>query len=205
MAWCGGLALVAAALGVRASEPQLSLHAAVLSFAMAGASGALMWAADVWFTSGPWPPLTTAHVATIVVAAACLVIPPPASVTAPGVLPPSLLAIVSRFILAVVLVVGSGGITVWWLGPLVAGEPIDAGVLATMRTAVLAGSALVVASFSRITQCVEFGWLVYPVLVAGGLKLVADDFRHSTPATLFAALAVYGVALILAPRIAQRS
>ena len=202
VAWCGGLALLAAALGARTSEPQLSLHAAVLSLAMAGASGIFTWAADVWFTIGPWAPITTAHVATIVVAAACLAIPPPVSAT--RVVPPRL-AIVSRVILAVVLVVGSGGITLWWLGPLVAGEPVDAGVLATMRSAVLAGSALVVAALSRIKPCVEFGWLVYPVLLAGGLKLVADDFRHSTPATLFAALTVYGAALILAPRIARRS
>jgi hypothetical protein len=202
VAWCGGIALLAAALGARTSEPQLSLHAAVLSLAMAGTSGIFTWAADVWFTIGPWAPITTAHVATIVVAAACLAIPPPVSAT--RVVPP-LLAIVSRVILAVVLVVGSGGITLWWLGPLVAGEPVDAGVLATMRSAVLAGSALVVAALSRIKPCVEFGWLVYPVLLAGGLKLVADDFRHSTPATLFAALTVYGAALILAPRIARRS
>ena len=202
VAWCGGIALLAAALGARTSEPQLSLHAAVLSLAMAGASGIFTWALDVWFTIGPWASITTAHVATIVVAAACLAIPPPVSAT--RVVPP-LLAIVSRVILAVVLVVGSGGITLWWLGPLVAGEPVDAGVLATMRSAVLAGSALVVAALSRIKPCVEFGWLVYPVLLAGGLKLVADDFRHSTPATLFAALTVYGAALILAPRIARRS
>ena len=93
---------------------------------------------------------------------------------------------------------------VWWLGPLVAGEPVDAGVLASMTTIVLAASAVAVAAVSRITSCVEFRWLVYPVLVAGGLKLVVDDFRRSTPATLFAALAVYGVALILAPRLLRR-
>ena len=61
VAWCGALAVVAAALGVRASEPQFSLHAAVLGFAMAAASGTLVWAADVWFTTGPWRPLTAAH------------------------------------------------------------------------------------------------------------------------------------------------
>ena len=70
-----------------------------------------------------------------------------------------------------------------------------------MTTVVLAVSAVVVAAFWRTTPCVEFRWLVYPVLVAGGLKLVVDDFMHSTPATLFVALAVYGVALILAPRL----
>jgi hypothetical protein len=201
VAWFGGLALVAAVLGRRTSEPQLSLHAAVLTLAMAGASGTLWWAASIWFTTGPWGPLIAAHVAAIVVAAMCLIIPP---ANGPGAAPP-LLPLVSRFILALVLVVGSGGILVWGLAPIVAGDPVDAGVLASMRTAVLAGSALVVASLARIKPCIEFGWLVYPVLAAGGLKLVADDFRYSTPATLCAALAMYGVALILAPRIARRS
>jgi hypothetical protein len=93
----------------------------------------------------------------------------------------------------------------WSLAPLVAGEPVDAGVFASMTTVVLAGSAVAVAAVFRITGWVEFRWLVYPVLVAGGLKLIADDFRHSMPSTLFGALAVYGVALILAPRILRRS
>jgi hypothetical protein len=158
----------------------------------------------VWFGSGQWLPLTAAHVATVVVAAVCLAIPPEKSVTAAGT-PPPLLASISRFMLAAVLMVGSGGITIWSLAPLVAGEPVDAGVFASMTTVVLAGSAVAVAAVFRITGWVEFRWLVYPVLVAGGLKLIADDFRHSTPSTLFGALAVYGVALILAPRILRRS
>jgi hypothetical protein len=140
----------------------------------------------------------------VVVAAACLAMPPKVPQTAPAGGPP-LLASMARFILGVVLVVASGGITVWWLGPLVAGEPLDAGILASMTTVVLAASAVAIAALARITPCAEFRWLVYPVLVAGGLKLIADDFWHSTPATLFAALAVYGLALILAPRLLRRS
>jgi hypothetical protein len=204
VAWFGGLALAAAAFGWRVAEPQLSMHAAILGFAMAWVSGTLAWAAGVWFTRGPWVPLTAAHVATVVVAAACLAVPPRTSeTTAAGVQP---LAVgIARFMLVVVLVAGIGGIVVWWLGPLVAGEPLDAGILASMTTIVLAASAVAVAACSRLTPCAEFRWLVYPVLVAGGLKLVADDFRHSSPATLFAALAVYGVALIIAPRILRRS
>ena len=205
VAWYGGLAVVAAVLGWRETEPQWSLQAAVVGFAMAIASGMLVWAAHVWFASGPWLPVTAAQVATVAVAAACLAIPPKKVETAPAGVQLPLLASVSRFMLAVVLLVGGGGITVWWLGPFVAGRPIDAGVFASMTTVVLAGSAVAVAAVFRFTSWVEFRWLVYPVLVAGGLKLIADDFRHSTPSTLFAALAVYGVALILAPRILRRS
>ena len=203
VAWYGALAVVAAALGLRASEPQLSLHAIVLGFAVAAASGTLIWATDAWFT-GPWRPLPGGTVATVVVAAACLAIPPTASGAGPDGVRVPFLASVSRFILGVVLVVVSGGIVVWWLAPLVAGEPVDPGVFASITTIVLAASAVAVAAVFRITSWVEFQWLVYPVLVAGGLKLVVDDFRHSTPATLFAALAVYGVVLILAPRLLRR-
>jgi hypothetical protein len=42
---------------------------------------------------------------------------------------------------------------------------------------------------------------VYPLLVLVGLKMVAQDFKYSRPATLFIALAVYGIALIVAPRL----
>jgi hypothetical protein len=202
VAWYGALAVTAAILGGRVAEPQLSLQATVLGFAMAVVSGTVVWAADVWLTRGPWLPLSAAHVATVVVAAACLAIPPKVSETDSGRVP---LVSIARFILVVVLVVGIGGIVVWWLGPLVAGEPLDAGRLASMTTAVLAVSAVAVAALSRVAPWVEFRWLVYPVLVVGGIKLVVDDFRHSSPATLFAALALYGVALILAPRILRRS
>jgi hypothetical protein len=50
----------------------------------------------------------------------------------------------------------------------------------------------------------EWGWLVYPLLVGIGLKLVAQDFKHSRPATLFIALALFGAALIIAPRLRRR-
>jgi len=171
---------------------------------MAGVSGMLVWAAAVWFTRGPWLPLSAAHVATVVVAAACLSISQrtPERTPAAG---PSLVVGASRFMLALVLVAGIGGAVVWWLGPLVAGEPIDAGVLASVTTVVLAALAVAVAALSRLMRYVEFRWLVYAVLVAGALKLVVDDFRHSSPATLFAALALYGVALILAPQILRRA
>jgi hypothetical protein len=204
VAWCGGLALTAAMLNGRHREPQLLLHAAVLGCAMAAVSGMLEWAAAVWFTRGPWLPLSAAHVATVVVAAACLSTSQrtPERTPAAG---PSLVVGVSRFMLALVLVAGIGAAVVWWLGPVVAGEPIDAGVFASVTTVVLAASAVAVAALSRLMRYVEFRWLVYAVLVAGALKLVVDDLRHSSPATLFAALAVYGVALILAPQILRRA
>jgi hypothetical protein len=69
---------------------------------------------------------------------------------------------------------------------------------------VLATAALLLAWFGRFDRVQESTHLVYPVLVAGGLKLVAEDFRHSRPSTLFIALALYGTALIVAPRLIRQ-
>jgi len=53
----------------------------------------------------------------------------------------------------------------------------------------------------RSKRFVEWGWLLYPVLAATGLKILLEDFPRSRPATLFLALAVYGCALIFSPRL----
>ena len=50
----------------------------------------------------------------------------------------------------------------------------------------------------------EASWLVYPVLVLGGLKLLVEDFPAGRPLTLLIALALYGGALVLAPRLARK-
>jgi hypothetical protein len=76
----------------------------------------------------------------------------------------------------------------------------DAGVAATARTAVLAGLALALAWAAQRASLPELGWLVYPLLAAGGLKLLLEDMRQGRPATLVASLALYGAVLVLAPR-----
>lgn len=82
---------------------------------------------------------------------------------------------------------------------------VDPGALATVRTAVLSLATLMVAWMGRQARFREWGWLVYPLLVGIGLKLLTQDFKHSRPATLFIALAVYGLALIVAPRLRRRA
>jgi hypothetical protein len=63
---------------------------------------------------------------------------------------------------------------------------------------------LVVAGVGRHARFREWDWLVYPLLVGIGVKVVAQDFMHGRPATLFVALALYGAALIMAPRVRRR-
>lgn len=91
-----------------------------------------------------------------------------------------------------------------YLAPVAGGladRSVDLGVLATVRTGVLAVATLLIAWIGRHARFREWGWLVYPLLVGTGLKMVAQDFMHSRPATLFIAMALYGTALIVAPRL----
>ena len=66
-------------------------------------------------------------------------------------------------------------------------------------------SAILLAWLGRRSRFEEATWLVYPLLVAGGLKLLLEDLRAGRAATLVVSLAFYGGALILAPRLARRT
>lgn len=100
----------------------------------------------------------------------------------------------------------AGGTLLAFLVPAVSGGGggIDPAVLAALRTAVLAASALGLAWVGGFDRLREAGWLVYPALAAGGLKLMWEDFPLARPTELFVALALYGAALIFAPRLARR-
>jgi hypothetical protein len=109
-----------------------------------------------------------------------------------------------RFALALALVWLASGCLVGLLADAVAVSTegvADLGSLATVRTGVLATIILIAAAVSRNDRFREWAWLVYPMLVFIGLKMVAQDFKHSRPATLFIALALFGIALIVAPRL----
>jgi hypothetical protein len=112
-----------------------------------------------------------------------------------------------RFTIVLVFVTTAGGSIIGYLAPAVGGAgdgAVDAGVLATVRTSVLSIAALLLAWLGRRERLREWGWLVYPLLVAIGVKMVMRDFPLSRPATLFVAMALYGAALIVAPRLRRR-
>ena len=116
----------------------------------------------------------------------------------------SALASGPRLVIILVFVWTAGGCVIGYLAPVAGGladRSADAGVLATVRTGVLAISTLLIAWISRQARFREWGWLVYPLLVGIGLKMVAQDFVHSSFVTLSLALAFYGTALIVAPRL----
>jgi hypothetical protein len=110
----------------------------------------------------------------------------------------------ARLVIALLLAWIASGSVVGYLASLTVATVeggLDLGVLATVRTGVLAAVTLLIAWGARHGRLREWAWLVYPLLVFIGLKMIAQDFRHSRPATLFIALALYGIALIVAPRL----
>ncbi len=78
-------------------------------------------------------------------------------------------------------------------------------MLDTIRTAVLSMVAVGCARLPRLGRFSACGRLAYPLLAATGLKLLLIDLRSSRASTLFAALACYGAALLLVPRLRRRA
>jgi hypothetical protein len=107
-----------------------------------------------------------------------------------------------QLVLAVLVVLAVGGalqLGLWTaLGTRAAGDPA---VAAALRTAILAALALGLAVAARRRWWPELGWLVYPLVALGGVKLLVQDLRVGRPATLVLSLALYGAVLVLAPRL----
>jgi hypothetical protein len=101
---------------------------------------------------------------------------------------------------AVVALLVAGAFSAW-LAALGMSGATAAGTAATVRTVALAVIALMLAGVGRVPRLREAAWLVYPMLAVGGVKLLVEDVPTSSAATLFVALAVYGGALIAAPRL----
>ena len=78
-------------------------------------------------------------------------------------------------------------------------------LVATTRTAIFAAGAVLVAWLGTRPATRACGWLLYPIVGWGLLKLLFEDFRVSPASLLFVALGLYGSALILAPRLARRT
>lgn len=176
-------------------------HAAWLVIVALSASGAVSLAWTAWVgTPAVWPSIPV--LAALTTGVGLLMVLRPQLTPDGGVV--SEVARASLLVCAVLVVAVIGAVGVTFVAPVFAGNPPDAGVLASVRTGVVAVLALALGLAARWPRTAVLASLVYPVLVAGGLRLVLDDFRHSEPSTMFIALALYGAALAFAPRIASR-
>jgi hypothetical protein len=196
-----GLAVVAARGARRASRNTLAIHAALYAVAAAVASGLVGQAADGLLESPAvaWSAISPGELA---VAAAIAFAAWTLATPARGALEH-----LPRVVLVVVLAASVAGLVLGVAVPAIAGLPgagADAGVVATVRTAVLALGAVALALAGRSDGWAQARWLVWPVLGLAGLKMLVEDMPRSRPATLFLAFGLYGAALVLVPRLKRR-
>jgi hypothetical protein len=204
LAWTA-LAVASAALSYRFATLLLWPHATVYMLAAALVSGLLGGISDAFTASSTvaWPAFTWPAVLALAGAAACCAVPIRAGGESWG-----RYGRAPKVVVALVLLLGAGGLLIALSVPLAAGRPgtgADAAIVAGLRTFVLAAAALLLAWLGGWGIFPEGRWLTYVVLVVGGLKLLFNDFLAGRPATLFVSLAVYGAALIVAPKWARRS
>ena len=194
MAWWSG----------RYGRVALSLQCTFLLLAAGVASGILTTgfqalAGDVVAT---WPALLLWHAIIALTTVACLFIPVAQQSDRWGVF-----AGLPQLIVLALSVWEVGGLLVVLMAPVIANagsQDIDVAKLAALRTAVLAASSVTLALSSRFKRWPEARWLVYPVLILVGFKLIIDDFPHGEPVTLFVAFALVGSALILVAKLLRR-
>lgn len=194
----GALGLLAAAFGRRFDRTTLRAHSALYLLAGALETGLLVPCARALAGQATGSLPAIAWVAAVAAAAGWVVLATDRGAPRSGAAraPQLLLAVLAVFAL------GKALQEVLWAG---LGEraAADAGVAAVLRTAVLAGLALGLALASRRWAWPELGWLVYPVVILGGAKLLLQDLRDGRPATLVMSLALYGAVLLLAPRLVK--
>ena len=199
------LAVACAALSWRFARVTLNLHSAVYLAAAAVASGLLATGRSAFLASAAedWSRPGSGQAAVLAAILACLALPV-ARISAQW----GWAARLPGLLVILLAVWGGGGALISLLAPAVARGPaggFDAGALAALRTVALAGAAVLLAWLARRERWREAGWLVTPLLVVCGAKLLLEDFPRGRPLTLFVALVAVGAALIAASRLARRS
>jgi hypothetical protein len=202
-AWAA-LAVLVAALSRVYRRLTLATHAAAYAVCAALASGLPRQAAEATLESAStaWSSTTAGSIALVVAMGVTAWLTGRSSVSAR-----MRLERVPRLLLVAALAVASAAIVIGWIVPFAAGVPgvnASAGAVATVRTAVLVGGVLLLAWVGRSDSWLEARWLAYPALAAIGLKMVLEDLPRSRPATLFLAFGLYGMALIVVPRLRRR-
>lgn len=197
-AWIG-IAILLTLIGTGDRHACLALDGAV--FAVFAALGSGLLGAVGYAFAAPathWPDLSTAAIGALAALAFAYLAPLHSEATRSSFAGrltktlslAALVAGLDALVVTAVVPTGSGGMSAAWL--------------AALRTGMIAGSALVLAALSRIDRFREARALVYPILVLGGVKILVEDLRNGRALTLFIACALYGGALIVAPRLRRR-
>jgi len=194
-------AVAAASSAVRARQPVLVLHAVIFAIAASVASG-LLGGATMAIARPPaeWLPIGLLAVMSLAVASAVVAFPYLVPANAWGYL----VRVPRAFLLWLLAWCYIGVATAVAVSALAGAGGPEAPLVSTIRTTVLVGAIMLVASAGRREQWREVGWLTYPLLVLTGLKILFVDFPQGRPSTLFVALGLYGLALIFTPRLLRR-
>ena len=175
--------------GERFKRTSLRLHAAIYLLAASIAAGVIGFGYDRII--GPvvkWPAPGAGIVSVIVAAACCYAL----NCRAAGAMTriPALVigALLSWSAIAVIV------------GAIAPGDP---GTLAALRTAIICTLAIFLAWAGAHWSRKELIWLLYPLIVLGAIKLVAEDFRQARAVTMCLSLLFYGSALVVVPRLVR--
>jgi len=194
-----GLGVSAAVLGGRFDRVTLRAHSAVfvaIAFFVGGMGGRIVDALVLPLSDMTRPVdlgLVVVSVSALISYLVLAVTRGDAAVTWGARLPALVLAVHALAGTATVVLLASFGV-------LDRSGGIDPSVVAAMRTALLSLSAIALAGLGGRLRLLELSWLVYPLLVATGGKLLLEDLRLGRPLSLFISFAFFGVALIIAPR-----
>ena len=193
----GALGLAAAAFGRRFDRMTLRVHSAFYLAAGALETGLFVACARslAGQSTGDLPPLV--WVAAIAAAAgwAVLATDPGAPRSGTARVPQLLLATLAVFALGKALQAGL------WCGARASGSPATPVSRPSCAPPSSRPSLSPSPSVARRGTWPELGWLVYPLVALGGVKLLLQDLRDGRPATLVVSLALYGAVLVLAPRL----
>lgn len=194
--WLCLAAIGVTGLGVRARSPALELHGIVYLSGALVASGLFAYAARA--LAGAYPP---GPGALCLVAAATSLLCAGIVSRFPGEHAGERLSRLVPAILAVYSAAGLAVVGLAWL--LVRGTEPSLPQLAVTRTVVTCAAATLLAFISARWKRVELIWMAYAAAILGSLKLVLEDLRTGTNLSFAGSLLIYGVVLLLLPRMVR--
>ena len=192
--------VVAVTLGRRYGRMTLALHASVYVLSSAVVSGLLTAATLALVTPAAARPAAPGITTWVALIALAVVVSLPVTLSR---ISWAALRTIPRLVVIATLAWAATGMLVL-VAQLSFSGGLDGSTLATVRTVALVVAALVLSRAARAGNGREAGWIVYPLIVLIGIKLLFADFPSGRPETLFIALAAYGCALIVAPRLMRR-
>ena len=195
------LAVVAALMAVREKSRMLASHSALYALCASIGSGLLASSTGALLVGGSvgWRPEVVPLVVLVAIAASTWIV-----ARVPRHMP---IERIPPVVVYLIVVLGVVGALVAWIAPFVgaSGPGASAGALATLRTVMLVAAVFALTLLGRDDRHREAGWLAYPLLGFTGVKMLLEDLRHGTPASLILGFAVVGLALIFVPKLRARA